>query len=122
MSQNSVLVQALAELAYSVALVDGQLEKEEKQAFDNVIETELGKSAMTVKNRFAILDERVSPNIEQAYKDAMFAIKDNKADFDEELKKKYIKVIEKIANSVEGLRTYERELISRFKKDIELIS
>ena len=121
MSQNNVLVQALAELAYSIALADGELEKKEKEAFNDTIEAELGKSAMAAKNRFAILDERVSPNIEQAYKDAMFAIKDNKADFDEELKKKYIKVIEKIANSVEGLRTYERALISRFKKDIELI-
>ena len=121
MAINTVLVQALAELAYSIALADGALEQEEKDAFNRTIEAELGKSAWLAKNRFSILDERVSPNIEQAYKDAMFAIKNNQSDFDEGLKRKFIKVIEKIADSVDGLRSYERELINRFRKDIELI-
>ena len=121
MSENIVLVQALAELAYSIALVDGELDKKEKKAFNEIIDSELGKSAWSAKNRFAILEERISPNIEQSYKIAMFAIKTNKKDFTQELKRKYINVIERIANSVDGLRAEERELINRFKKDIELI-
>ena len=121
MSDNHDLIQALAELAYSIALADGELEKSEKDAFNEIIEAELGKRAWSVKNRFSILEERVSPNIEQAYRNTMFAIKNNQMDFDEELKMKFIKVVEKIANSVAGLRIYERELIDRFKRDIEII-
>ncbi len=121
MSENIILVQALAELAYSIALADGELEENEKKAFNAIIDSELGKSAWSAKNRFAILEERISPNIEQSYKFAMFAIKTNKKDFTDDLKQKYINVIERIAESVEGLRNEEKELISRFKKDIEMI-
>lgn len=121
MSENIVLVQALAELAYSIALADGELEEKERKAFNEIIESELGKSSWSAKNRFAILEERISPNIEQSYKYAMFAIKTNKKNFDASLKQKYISVIERIASSVEGLRKEEMELIERFKKDIELI-
>ena len=51
----------------------------------------------------------------------MFAIKTNKQDFSPELKQKFINVIERIAESVEGLRSGEKDLIERFKKDIEFI-
>ena len=121
MSENIVLVQALAELAYSIALADGELEESEKKAFNEIIDSELGKSAWSAKNRFAILEERIAPNIEQSYKFAMFAIKTNKQDFSPELKQKFINVIQRIGESVEGLRSEEKELIERFKKDIEFI-
>ena len=121
MSENIVLVQALAELAYSIALADGELDVKEKKAFNEIIQSELGKSAWSAKNRFSFLEERIAPNIEQSYKFAMFAIKTNKKDFSPELKQKFINVIERIAGSVEGLRTGEKEIIERFKKDIELI-
>jgi tellurite resistance protein len=121
MSENIVLVQALAELAYSIALADGELEKKEKEAFNNIIETEMGKSAWSAKNRFAILDERITPNIEHSYKFAMSATKSNKKDFTDELKQKFINVIEQIADSVDGLRQQEKDLIARFKKDVMLI-
>jgi uncharacterized tellurite resistance protein B-like protein len=121
MSENIVLVQALAELAYSIALADGELESDEKKAFNEIIESELGRSAWSAKNRFAILEERITPNIEQSYKFAMFAIKTNKKDFSADLKQKFINVIERIADSVEGLRSEEKEIIERFKRDIELI-
>lgn len=121
MSENIVLVQALAELVYSIALADGELEEKEKAAFNEIIESELGKSAWSAKNRFAILEERVSPNIDQSYKFALFAIKTNKEDFTDDLKQKYINVIEKVAKSVDGLRREEMKLLERFKKDVELV-
>ena len=34
MSENTVLVRALADLAYSIALADGKLEEQEKNAFN----------------------------------------------------------------------------------------
>jgi tellurite resistance protein len=121
MSENIVLVQALAELAYSIALADGELEDKEKQAFIAIIDSELGKNAWSAKNRFSILEERIAPKVEQSYKIAMFAIKANKKDFSQELKRKFINVIQRIADSVDGLRIEEKEIIERFKKDVELI-
>jgi hypothetical protein len=97
------------------------LEEREKKAFNEIIESELGKRSWSAKNRFSILEERIAPNIEQSYKFAMFAIKTNKKDFSPQLKQKYINVIQRIADSVEGLRSEEKELIERFKRDIELI-
>jgi hypothetical protein len=49
MSENIVLVQALAELAYSIALADGELEEKERKAFNEIIKSELGKSAWSAK-------------------------------------------------------------------------
>lgn len=121
MPENIVLAQALAELAYSIALVDGEIEEKEKKAFDTIIEAELGKSAWSAKNRFAILEERITPNIDQAYKLAIFAIKMNKKDFTKELKQKFINVIEKLAFAVNGLGSEEKILIAQIKKDIEEI-
>jgi uncharacterized tellurite resistance protein B-like protein len=121
MSENIVLVQALAELAYSIALADGELEKKEKDAFNKIVDLELGESALSAKNRFAILEERITPDIEHSYKYAMFAIKLNKKDFDDDLQRKYINVIERIADSGKGHRNREKYLISRFMREIELI-
>ncbi len=121
MSENIVLVQALAELAYSIAMANGEMEENEKKAFNEIIDSELGKSAWSAKNRFAILEERVTPNMEQSYKIAMFAIKSNKKNFTPELKQKFINVLERIAYSVDGTRSEERAIVERFKKDIELI-
>ncbi len=120
MSENIVLVQALAELAYSIALADGKLEKKEKEAFDKIIVSEFGEKALSAKNRFAILEEDTMPNIEHSFRYSMFAIKSNKMCFDEALKEKFTNVIEGIANSVTGIRQPERRLIDQFKKEIEL--
>ena len=121
MSENILLVQALAELSYSIALADGILEKKEKEAFEKIIESELGKSSSSAKNRFAILEERVSPNIEHSYKYAMFAIKTSKSQFTEELKQKFIIVIRRVADCVDGARKVEKVLVQRFERDIEMI-
>lgn len=121
MSENILLVQALAELSYSIALADGTLEKKEKEAFEKIIDTELGNSSSSAKNRFAILEERVSPHFEHSYKYAMFAIKASKGDFTEDLKRKFLIVIKRVANCIQGSRQEEKVLVERFKKDIELI-
>jgi len=118
---NLVLIQALAELAYSIALADGELQEGEREAFFQVIEEELQNDSWWAKNRFKLLEQGVYPNIEESYKFAMFVIQTNKSDFDNEMKKKFINVITKVAESVDGLDPKEKELIERFKKDVEHI-
>ena len=121
MSLNTDLEKALAELAYAIAYADGILEDVELEAFESIILEEMLEDAEGIRNQFLILGERDSPNIEQSYRQAMFAIKQNKEHFTEENKDQCIKVITRIANSVQGLREEERKLIERFKKDVNLI-
>ena len=121
MALNIILIQALAELSYSIAMADGELQKEEKKAFEAIIKSELGNDAWSARNRFAILEERITPNIEQSYKFAMFAIKTNKKDFTPELRQKFINVIERVTDAVDGLSNEEKVIIDRFKQDIETI-
>jgi len=116
---NLVLIQALAELAYSIALADGELQDGERETFFRVIEEELQNDSWWAKNRFKLLEQGVYPNIEESYKFALFVVKTNKSDFDAEMKRKFINVITKVANSVNGLDPKEKELIDRFKKDVE---
>ena len=121
MRTNVQLETALANLAYSIAYADGKLEDPEWNAFDEMVVSELGESAVSVKNKFLLLGERASPNIDQTYREAMFVIKNNREYFDDNLKQRFIKVLEHIADSVEGLREEERNLIERFKHDVDLI-
>lgn len=116
---NIILLQALAELSYSIAMADGELEPDEKDTFYRIMDEELMDDAWSAKNRFRLLEEKVAPSIEESYKFALFAIKTNREFFDEDLKLKFINVIEKIAASVEGLRQEEKRLIDRFKTDLD---
>ena len=113
------LEQALAELVYSIALADGVLDDKEMEAFEEMITKELEDQATEIKNKFLLLKGRSAPNVESAYKQAMYAIKQNKEAFSDELKGKYFLIIQKIAKSVKGLRLEERKLLDRFKTDIE---
>ena len=121
MPTNIYLEKALANLAYSVAYADGKLEENELKTFEKMLIRELEDAAVSVRNKFLLLGERSSPNIEQAYREAMFAIKENKLDFNENLQIQFLIILEEIAVSVEGIREEERNLIERFKRDIQLI-
>ena len=116
-----MLVQALAELAYSIAMADGSLDPEEKSAFNEIIESELGSSAWSAKSRFSILEERFTPNIEQSYKIALFTIQTNKHDFTPSLRTKFISVLTRVADSVDGISDDEVKIIERFKTDTDSI-
>ena len=114
---NLVLVQALAELAYSIAMADGELQAEEKETFFDFIDDEFQDDSWWAKNRFQLLEQRETKNIEQCYRFAIFAIKTNKSEFNKEMKQKFLNVINKVANSVNGLDPHEKEIIERFKID-----
>lgn len=115
---NPVLVQALAELAYSMALADGELQSDEKAAFYQIITTELRNDSEWAINRFRLLESKVAPDLEQSYNFALFTIKSHKSEFDAEMKSKFINVISKVAQAFEGLSIEEKQFIERFEKDI----
>ena len=115
---NQVLIQALAELAYSISLADGELQSEEKEAFLELMEKEFHADSWWAVNRFKLLESQERKNIEQCYQFAIFAIKTNRRDFTEEMRDKFLRVIVEIANSSNGLDDDELKIINRFKKDL----
>lgn len=119
MSEKVDLEQALAELVYSIALVDGVLDDQEMVAFEEMIVKEMKDQATEIRNKFLLLKGRSSPNVESVYKKAMYAIGQNKEFFCKQLKDKYVRIIQKVAGSVKGLRVEELKLLERFKNDIE---
>lgn len=119
MNDRNGLEQALAELVYSIALADGVLEDKEMEVFEEMITQELEDQAGEIRDKFLLLKGRSAPNVESAYKQAMYAIKLNKDVFSDELKEKYFLIIQKVAKSIKGLRLEERKLLGRFKADIE---
>jgi len=121
MAMSPDLEKALAELAYAIAFVDDILEEEERLAFESILKEEMLEDSTGIRNYFLMLRERESPNVEQAYRQAMFSIKSNREAFSDDIKEKYLKVLARIADSVEGLREEERKLIRRFERDVDLI-
>ena len=115
---NLILYQALAELAYSIALADGSLQPEEKSAFLELMEKEFKNDSWWAVNRFKLLESQERKNIEQCYQFALFAIRTNRNDFTEEMKEKFLRVITEVAESSDGLDDTELEIINRFKKDM----
>ena len=115
---NPVLIQALAELAYSMALADGELQSDEKAAFYQIIKSELTSDSEWAINRFRLLENKVAPDLKQSYDFALFTIKSHRSEFDEDMKSKFINVISKVAHAFEGLSVEERKFIERFEKDI----
>lgn len=116
--ENPVLIQALAELAYSIALADGKLQPDEKSAFYEIIENELQNDAGWAINRFQLLEKAV-PNLEQSYNFAIFTIKSNRSLFDDSMKNMFLNVISKVAEAFEGTCPEEKKMINRFKRDIK---
>lgn len=121
MATNIRLEQALAELAYSIIYADGKADVSEIEALDNMICSIFGDKANQVRNKFHMLGERSSPNIDQAYRNAMFAIRDNKDFFVDEIREKLIVFLETLANASIGLRAEEHRLVERFREDIRHI-
>ncbi len=115
---NQILFQALAELAYSISLADGEMQPEEKEVFINLIEQEFKNDSWWAINRFKLLETQERKNIEQCYQFAIFAIRTNRSDFSEDLRNKFLNIITKVAESSDGLDANEKKLIERFKNDV----
>ena len=119
MSSNTEMNQAIAELAYAMCIIDGELHKDEKKAFLEIIKSELGEGEESAKIRFELLDEITNPNMEHAYQDALNIIRFNKHQLNEDLKNRFIRVIERVAISHKGMQASENIMIKKFKQDLK---
>lgn len=114
---------AIGELAYSVACIDGKVQNEEKKKFHSIVEAELRckDSGFDISNIIFRLMEKDGTDPETTYDWAMKEIRLNSHYLSPELKKTFIRVMEKVAKAFLPVTSSEQKLIERFKKDIELI-
>jgi len=114
---------AIGELAYAVAKADGEVQKEERLKFHNIVEAELRCKDynFNVSDIIFQIVDKDKTSLQEAYDSAMKQIKTNSHYLSPELKATFIKVMEKIANAYKPVTVNEQNLIEKFKKDIEPI-
>ena len=112
---------AIGELAYAVALADGEVQEEERKKFHSIVEAELRCKDFDFDVSdiiFQVMDKH-SSDVETTYNWAMKEIKLNSHYLSPELKKTFINVMMKVAKAYPPITAEENSIIERFKKDIE---
>jgi uncharacterized tellurite resistance protein B-like protein len=112
---------AIVELAIAVALADGEIQKEERDQFHKLVETELRNKdyAFDISDIiFKVMDKQQVSSTSDAYNSALKEIKMNSHYLSPELKATFIKVMEKVANAYKPVTINEMLLIEKFKEDI----
>jgi uncharacterized tellurite resistance protein B-like protein len=120
MSPIENLYYAIGQLAYAVAISDGQVQKPERKKFHDLVAAGLrcehyGFDISSII--FQILDKE-HENVEDTYKWAINQVKVNSHYLSPELKATAIKVMEKVAQAFPPVTREEGKLIKRFRKDI----
>ena len=112
---------AIGELAYAIANSDGKVQKEERDKFHSIVEAELRCKDydFDVSNIIFQIMDKDRTDWETTYKWAMDQIKHNSHYLSPDLKKTFIRIMEKIAKAYPPVTLSEQKLIDRFKKDIE---
>jgi len=113
------LTRAIAEIAYATAKSDGHLQEEEKEAFYKIINEELGTEAVEAIERFELLDKDLEAEMIQAYRGALSRLKRHRKYLNDDIKKKFMDVIKKVASSYDGTEAAESIFIRKFKKDLK---
>lgn len=114
------LYRAIAELAYVVALADKVLMIEEKEAFYEVVQEELGDASWLAEGRFNILNEESLPPLNEAYNSVMHFIRQNKDSLDRAMIDKFKRIITKVAGVADVVKE-EKVILDCFEVDIEEI-
>ena len=122
MSQQNIHI-AIGSLGYAIAKADGVIQDNEKETIARLAqkEFELGDTDVEwIKNMFSKL-EQDHISLEDAYTYAMDTLEANRFefDFDESVKKKCLRFIERIAESFGGVSYKELSIMERLKKDLD---
>lgn len=114
---------AIGQLAYAVAHADGVVQKEERQKFHDMVEAELRCKDydFDVSDIIFQIMDKDKHDSKTVYNWAMDEIRTNSHYLSPELKKTFIKVMEKVAKAYPPVTENERKIIDQFQKDIEPI-
>ncbi len=109
---------AIGELAYVMSKAQSGHELDEKKAFFDIIKKELKFEAWAAESRFEILDDKVHPTLDQAYKAAIHEFKKYKEHLTPELKETTLRVMESVAK-VYFKSEVQQFVIDRLKEDLK---
>lgn len=115
---------AIGELAYSIACADGKVQKEEREKFHAIVAAELRCKdyAFDVSNIIFQIMDRDRTDSFTAYKWAMDEIRLNSQYLSPELKKTFVRVMEKVAAAFPPVTVTEKDIINKFKNDMVMIN
>jgi uncharacterized tellurite resistance protein B-like protein len=114
---------AIGELAYAIARADGEVQKEEREKFHNIVAAELRckNYSFDVSDIIFQLMEKDKTSTKDAYDNAMRQIRVNSHYLSPKIKATFVVVLEKVAKAFKPVTIDEMLLIEKFKKDIEPI-
>ena len=114
---------AIGLLAYAIANADGRVEKEERETFHNIVETEMRSKDYDFDVSEVIFHIMDKDKIDSftAYDWAMKQIRLNSHYLSSKLKATFIRVIDKIAEAYPPVTEEEAELIRKFRREVFII-
>jgi len=105
----------LGNVAYALAKMDGRLQAEEAAALQQLLREEPhGDIAFNAFN----LNDKYGVKAEEAYQFAFRRFTENRRELDAGLKKKFIDILQRVADSSDGTSRKEHELLRRCRKEI----
>jgi uncharacterized tellurite resistance protein B-like protein len=121
MSRQNIYI-AMGSLAYAITKADGKIQEQEKITIKQLAQKEFELNDQDnewIENMFSKL-EKDGISLDDAYNYALDVLEANRYefDFDQEMKQKCLKFMEKIAESFDGVSVNEQLVIKKFKKDI----
>jgi uncharacterized tellurite resistance protein B-like protein len=115
------IYRSIAEMAYVIAKADHGLSAGERIAFQRIIQEELDYDSWAAQSRFELLDEVIEPSIEKVYNEAIHDLRKYKDHFNDDLRLKTLRVIQRVAEACSGFSDKEALIIDRFKKDLKIL-
>lgn len=124
MNSTQNLFYALGEFAYAIALADGKIQQQEKQALRNILIEEFkdnGKEYDFTEIVFEVLRKDEIGNIETTYNLALKELKLNSHYLSPEMKEKFVRILQKVADAFPPATLKEVAIIEKFKRDISAL-
>jgi uncharacterized tellurite resistance protein B-like protein len=121
MSRQNIYI-AMGSLAYAITKADGKIQEQEKNTIKQLAQKEFELNDQDnewIEHMFTKL-EKEGISLDDAYNYALDVLEANRFefDFDQEMKQKCVKFMERIAESSDGVSVNEQLILKKFKKDI----
>jgi len=105
----------LGSAAYALAKADGRLQSAETETLRLIL---LHEPQADVTLQAFDVQEQYNVSVEEAYQYAFRRFESSRQHLDEETKKQFIRVMERIAQAYDGVSRKENELLRRFRRDL----
>ncbi len=118
------LYYALGELAYAVAMADGKVNPEERRKIHDIVVKEASCHNYNFDVSeiiFHILQKEKVFNVEESYELALKEINTYRNFLTDDMKAEFSAVLEKVARAFDSVTIGEKNIIERFRKDIDKI-